>query len=485
MEQQSFHPLDYVAVARRRMWWFIVPLVLCVALGAVTVSLWPKKYLSRASIGVQSPTLSSELLKGTTAMDPVERQRAVQQLLLSPAVLERVIREEKINPSKPPTEVAMWLRDNLAKNIEVPPTLGLNGRPDPTRGIDLFYIGYTDGDPARAQRITNRVANVFVEETSKVQTNRAENSADVLEQQVATSQAKLTDLENRLRAKKQNYVGRLPDQIGANVQMANGARSQLESISIQLRAEQEHLTMIDSQIDAMRHGAGVEGVTTTGLAANQASQKRVDDLEAQLAADRALGYTDKHPDVARLQREIVQARADAAAAKTSQSANRDEILNADPAYRQKIQERNLAQLHLKELQAASESAQRQIGMYQTRVEAAPVVEQDLQALDREYQLEKTRYSDLNTRYQNAHVAEDVAQKQGGERFSILYPADLPKTPIEPEPAKIMLLAIAAGLALGAAAAMGREFLDRSVHDTRALNEFAVPVLGEIPRITAV
>ena len=49
----------------------------------------------------------------------------------------------------------------------------------------------------------------------------------------------------------------------------------------------------------------------------------------------------------------------------------------------------------------------------------------------------------------------------------------------------MALAIVAGLVLGAAAALGREFLDRSVHDSRALqNEFEVPVLGEIPRITA-
>jgi capsular polysaccharide biosynthesis protein len=32
-------------------------------------------------------------------------------------------------------------------------------------------------------------------------------------------------------------------------------------------------------------------------------------------------------------------------------------------------------------------------------------------------------------------------------------------------------------------ALGREFLDRSVHDARALqNEFEVPVLGEIPKI---
>src|SRR5690349_827470 len=108
MEQQSFHPLDYMAVAQRRKWWFIVPLVSCLALGAITLSVWPKKYLSRASIAVQSPALVPDLLKGVSSMDPVERQRAVQQLLLSPTVLDRVIKEEKIAPNRPPTEVALW-----------------------------------------------------------------------------------------------------------------------------------------------------------------------------------------------------------------------------------------------------------------------------------------------------------------------------------------------------------------------------------------
>ena len=145
----------------------------------------------------------------------------------------------------------------------------------------------------------------------------------------------------------------------------------------------------------------------------------------------------------------------------------------------------MARLHIRELQNASAAAQRQIGEYQNRVESAPVVEQELASLEREYTLEKARYADLNTRYQQARVAEDVVRKQGGERFSVLYPADLPKTPIEPQPLKIMAMAIVAGLVLGAAAALGREFLDRSVHDTRALqNEFEVPVLGEIPRIPA-
>ena len=235
----------------------------------------------------------------------------------------------------------------------------------------------------------------------------------------------------------------------------------------------------------MHQGVGAASMTTSGAATLQSAQKRLDDLEAQLAADRALGYTDKHPDIERLQREIRQARTDLNAAMVTPATNREETLKADPMYRQKLQERDMARLHIRELQAASASSQRQIGEYQNRVEAAPVIEQELTSLDREYSLEKTRYTDLNTRYNNARMAEDLARKQGGERFSVLYAANLPDSPIEPQPLKIMALALVAGLVLGAGAALGREFMDRSVHDSRALEtEFEVPVLGEIPRIPA-
>ena len=221
------------------------------------------------------------------------------------------------------------------------------------------------------------------------------------------------------------------------------------------------------------------------MAASQAAQKHVDDLQAQLASDRALGYTDKHPDIIRLQEEIKAARAEVAASKADQPANREESLKADPLYRQKLQERDLARVHLKELQASAANAQAQIGSYQSRVESAPVVEQELTSLQSAYDLEKDHYKDLTAKLQNARMAEDLAKNQGGERFSILYPASLPTSPIAPQPLKVMGVALALGLVLGAAAALGREFLDRAVYDTRALqNEFEVPVLGEIPRITA-
>jgi capsular polysaccharide biosynthesis protein len=49
----------------------------------------------------------------------------------------------------------------------------------------------------------------------------------------------------------------------------------------------------------------------------------------------------------------------------------------------------------------------------------------------------------------------------------------------------MVVSILAGCVIGGAATLGREYLDRSVHDVRDLkDEFDLPVVGEIGRIEA-
>jgi uncharacterized protein involved in exopolysaccharide biosynthesis len=200
---------------------------------------------------------------------------------------------------------------------------------------------------------------------------------------------------------------------------------------------------------------------------------------------RAAGYTDAHPEIHRINQEMAEARKEASASPGGNS-NREAVLMADPLYRQKINERDASRLRINGLQREAATARSQIATYQSRVDSAPMVEQELQALQQEHDLEKARYTDLASKHQAAVMAEDLARKQGGERFSILYPASMPVKPISPDILKLMILSLAAGLALGVAAVVGREFLDRSIHDARALQtEFEIPVLGEIPRIEGV
>jgi succinoglycan biosynthesis transport protein ExoP len=259
---------------------------------------------------------------------------------------------------------------------------------------------------------------------------------------------------------------------------------QLESNATTARAEQDRLSMIERQIDAMQQSADNAVVASKGTP-GEAAMLRAQTLRRELA-DAQLTYTDKHPEVVRLREELKTAEKDADAERTRPAADRIAILNATPEYRQLLKDREMTKLRIAEMQHQQTTISNQVAQYQTRVEGAPRVEQQMVSLQRSYDLERATYQDLSGKKQTALLDEELQRKQGGEQFAVLVPAGLPSEPFKPKPLRVMLMAIAAGLVLGGAFAFGREYLDRSVHDARGLrDEFELPVLAEIPRIEAV
>jgi polysaccharide chain length determinant protein (PEP-CTERM system associated) len=477
-ERSSFHPLDYLSVFRRRKWWLITPVLVALVAGAIAVFVLPKEYKSESTIGVAAPTLSPEILKGVSSLDATERQRAISQHLLGNAVLERVVREEQIDPKKPTEEVAAWLRKRITPFVPTP--IGVSSRAS-DRGVDTIVLEVKLSDSAATQKVANRLAYVFVDENSKRNTERAENTVEVLASQLRESQERLTQLEDQLRTKKERYTGRLPDQIDANLSTANGLRSQLESISMQLGTDSQQLLLLETQLQQMKQGSGAAPALSSASAAIQQAQIRINTLNQQLMTAQAAGYTEKHPEIINLKAEIAQAKNELASAKQDGPATTD-LLRADPLYNQKVAERDGLKARLASLRVAEGNIRNQIAAYQSRIEAAPMVEQELFGITREHSLENARYTDLKAKYDLALLNGDIARKQGGERFSVMFAASKPVL-VSATPAKIMLMALAAGLMLGAALLIGREFVDRSVHDARALqSEFELPVLGEIPTI---
>lgn len=276
-------------------------------------------------------------------------------------------------------------------------------------------------------------------------------------------------------------MGRLPEQTNANLAMVSAMQRQLESNATTMRAEQDRLSMIERQIDAMQQGADTAVIAAKGTP-GEAANLRVQTLRRELG-DAQLTYTDKHPEMVRLKDELATAERAAAAERTRPVTDRVAMLNATPEYRQLQKDREMAKMRVAELQHQQAAISGQVGQYQTRVEGAPRVEQQMVSLQREYDLERGTYQDLSGKKQTALLDEELQRKQGGEQFAVLVPAGVPAEPFKPKPMRVMLMAIAAGLVLGGAFAFGREYLDRSVHDARGLrDEFELPVLAEIPRI---
>src|SRR5262245_52560930 len=478
MEETQVHALDYLAVFRRRKWWLVVPVACSVAIGALLLLVLPKEFRATATIGVEAPAVSPNIVN-QPALDNQERLRALQQQLMSAPILGRVAKEEGLGTA-PDARVIQRLRSAIL--VTVPDPVAATSEP---RRLDTFLVSYGDPNPLRAQRIADRIAAVFVEEHSKVRAEHAEDKSEFIAAQQRASQERLGKLEAQLRTAKEKHMGQLPEQTQANLQTLSGLRQQIEANATSLRGEQDRLSMIERQMDALTKGnAGLLVMPRRGGDAPsiQSPEARVLVIERELADARTM-YTAKHPEVLRLEDELKSARADAAADQKKPSADRLAQLQLDPTYRQAAADREVSRLRVRELERTETDLRRQIATYQARVESAPLVEQQLVSLQRDYELERQQYADLATKLHTSAIAESVERNRRGEQFAVLETAALPTIPTKPVPWRVMVISILAGLAIGGAATVAGEYFDRSVHDVHDLRtEFDLPVLGEITHI---
>ena len=207
----------------------------------------------------------------------------------------------------------------------------------------------------------------------------------------------------------------------------------------------------DVVIGASRRGGRRRGASSPDA--------RVIALQRELATAR-LSYTDKHPEVVRLQDELATARKDAAADRQrpvvrshGAAPDRPDL----PAARRPTA--RLSRLRIRELERADADVRRQIGVYQARVESAPMVEQQLASVQRDYDLEKQQYVRA--------VGEAAGRRRSPRTSSATAPASssrcsmprrYPTEPSKPIPLRVMLLAIVGGICLGGALMLGREYL---------------------------
>ena len=471
----AFHPLDYVSVVRRRMWWLIVPVVLATVIGAALVVWLPREYSTRAVLGVSLPAVSPELLGQTQRVTPEERIAAITQGVKNPSLLEKIVKEEELDREVPTGEAIQGL--DWRTTVTLPPA-----DPNlPPGTIIQFTVQYRDESPEKTQRIANRIAELFVEDSSKRREMRAEDTSAFVAMQLNGSQTRLNELEGRLRTAKESFMGALPEQTNANVAMATGLQQQLETTANAIRGEQDRLSVIERQIEGMKAGVTTE-ISVPGLpAVASPAALRVVTLERQLGV--ALGnYTDRHPDVVRLREELAAAKAEADVEASRPAEERITTLRVDPNYRALLADQQQVRLRIRDLQRNESQIRTQIAMYRSRVESAPRVEQQIATLQREYDLEKQQYGELTSKLRDAEMNESLERNRGGEQFAVLARAPRPTTPSSPNTQRLMIFALLFGFCAGGGLALGREYLDRSIHDTRALNDLELPVLGEIPRI---
>jgi uncharacterized protein involved in exopolysaccharide biosynthesis len=324
---------------------------------------------------------------------------------------------------------------------------------------------------------------MFMEQNARALEHQAAQTTSFLTQQLAEAKAKLDAQDARLAQFKRQYLGSLPEEEQTNLSLLVGMNSQLEANTQALSRAQQDKAFNESMFNQQQ--ANLETSQHQVTQNPETQEQQLNALQDQLVALQA-HYTAKHPDVVKLKNSIEELKKHIAEAPKSNpldSENTPTTRTEPPQMQQLRAKLRQDELNIGDLTKRQVQIQNHIEILQTRVQASPVIEQQLKEMTRSYQSALEFYNELLKKSNNSEMARDLQHQQEGEQFRVLDPPSLPDAPSFPKKSYFLGGGLSAGLALGVAILALIAISDKSIYTERDVELcLKLPVLGVIPNL---
>lgn len=464
--------LSYVFGIWRHRWIALIVAWIIALAGWAYVARMPESYVASARINVDTGSLLGPLMRGMTITpNSTERIAMVSRTLLSRPNLERLARMTDLD-LQVTTE---GQRDAMIRRLQN--SISLSG----SRGNNSLYsISVTHPDRETARRLTQALITVFIETSMANQTTDNSQAQGFLAQQIAESEARLVEAENRLADFQRNNVDLLPGERGDYYSRLRLARNNLQEARLQLRELENRRTELNRQLEGEDPVFIAGGLSTPG---NSALDARIQAMRVQLDG-MLTRYTDRHPEIRRLQGLIEQLEAEKQLELDEARENAVNVagsgLSSSPVYQ------GMRSL-LAETQAQVAALEVRVAEYQARVEdleskvnQIPDVEAQLTQLDRDYNVINRQHQQLLERRESARLSDDLQRNAGDITFRVVDPPFVPLRPSQPNKPVLNAGVLVVALGGGGALALLLALLHPIVTDARMLaKSTGMPLLGSV------
>ena len=458
--------LDEIRSALHTVWnrrWvaLAVAWAICI-LGWLAVAFIPNSYESRARIYVELEDILSEQLD--ISGDGKQAITKVRQTLISAVNLERVVRDTKLG-DKVATDAEMQSAvQDLTETIVVE-----------SEQDNLFEITATIGKSSLSDAENAALARDVVQSLIDIfrESNIAGNRGDVADT-IAFLDEQLDERKRELEAAEQRrlaFEAQYPDLIGGSGTVTGrlqGMRTEMRGIDADIAAAQSALAAINGQIASTPRSI----MTANSGGARGALMQ----AQSQLAAMRARGLTDSHPDVQAIQRQISALRDQAASEPAGAGGS------PNPAYTSLQSIRAERQANVQALQARKAALQSDISALIAAQADEPAVAAEANRISRDYEVLKDKYDELLKNREEMRLRGQVETERSAFQFEVIDPPTAPRNPAAPNRPLLLLGVLIVGLGGGAGLAFVMAQLNSSFTTADKLERtLDLPVIGTISR----
>jgi len=456
-----------------RYWWLIA--VFAVAGGGLSLAFAitrPRSYQSWSTLFYQERIQSQLLSPNREEVVMRNIGDRYRELLLARAQLDQIINDPTLDPFPKEADPEMKI-DKLRQAVHFV-----------ARGAMAFRIEFTDSDPARAKRVTEKLTKMLKDKDESLRNEQAAQTVAFVTDQ---KEAAETELRKRERALNE-FFAKHPE----FVQDSNSAQS--EGSLIRARAKgaagrptqsvkERQLQRIQARLDAPPNAAPI-AVAMPPTPERIAAEAQVKDAQRELGAaqreleDALSKFTDKHPSVIKAQDRVASAQQRLRQAQAAMPPEVEQVVRPATAEDRAKLEKERAQLQseIRDEQSRSGKVTESDDTEQRVVK----LETDNTNLRRDVAEQRERVQSLADSAFRATIDANQKLAEQGGRLSIVDPAFKPVQPTGPGKTIFLMAGMILFLTLGLSLAIGLAVIDDRLYRDADLDQLGITVLGVIP-----
>ena len=449
---------------------FIMVYAAMLALGLT----WPKVYTASTSIVVEEKRVVQPLMQGAAvATDVADRARLAREVIYGRKIMDQILEYAGwAKTTLTPTE-----HDAIIRKLTKRTTVTNNGR-------DIIRIEYSDDDPERAFKTTQKLADLFIAETLSSKVAESQSAFDFINKQTEAYHEKLTKAEQQL---KEFRTANLDARPGSDADIS----ARLTQLQTRIQQATQDLKEAEVRKSSLEQQISGEAEVASVLSREGQYRSRIADLQSRLETLR-LSYHDSYPDIVQLKHQIddlnqaiVEDQQARAAAKASGRVVLNEGVINNPLYQQLKQELSQTKLNIEMLTARISEAKRMLNQELDLGRRVHGGEAELSELTRDYQVNRDIYQDLLKRRENARVSMNLEMDTQGLAVKIQEPPQFPRHPSGLRFLHFVIAGMVLGIALPLGMLFARVYLDPRIRSgTLIAEKRKLALLAVVPQMWA-
>lgn len=505
---------DVIIVLKRRLAFFLAPLIVIVPIGLIVIMLLPPLYEAQGKILVEDQQIPTALVQSTLNTYIDERLQTIRQRVTTRSRMLEVADKFDLFPRNLGISDSEKVRRmKSAFDVQVINAGSQKQKRNQPSNTIAFTVAYRDASPDKAFQVANEFMTLILSEDVRTRTEGAANATDFFAAETKRLSAAIDKSESEIAEFKAKHADALPQDLQAHQSSLLRAQQDLSNTRSMITQTEESITAMQTQIATYLAGSG----------GSSGPAQEILRLETQLAALRA-DKTEQHPDIIALKQQIASLKRQLAPSAAVQSLRKElaaadqalkDARGATPVDEELVKQRRAAATDARERlsaqiarEAAAGSADLMLTQLQGRMDMdgsrlvaledqeetlkatiakledsiarTPAVEGGLAQLTRDSQNLLSEYQALKNKQATAQLSMSLEEDQKAEKLSILESAQRPDKPTKPDRFQLAVLLIVAAMGAGISVAVAAEMILQTVrgrnHMVSLLKEAPIAVI---------